>query len=172
MKIERFGIRLERVTVDVLELLRNWRNQDFVRLKMIDQNFISIAEQVRWFEKISNEDAFYFVMYDRDIPVGMIHLNKIDRIKSQAEAGLYIGNSAYLGTGVTVRASFLLLEFGFKQLHLNWIFAKTKQTNQEAIAYNEFLGFQLDHFLDDEVGYWKMGKHEFVRLEKRLGRIL
>lgn len=172
MKIERFGIRLERVTVDMLELLRNWRNEDFVRLKMIYQDFISKEEQARWFERINHEDAFYFVMYDQEIPVGMIHLNKIDRVKKEAEAGIYIGNSAYLGTGITFRASFLLLEFGFKHVHLDSVLAKIKRTNQEAIAYNEFLGFRFDRLVNDEVGVWKIGMSEFELLEKRMEKIL
>ena len=64
MKFFKYGITLERLKKEDIELVRQWRNSDPVRMNMNYQEIISPEKQLEWFHSINNENFHYtFVPY-------------------------------------------------------------------------------------------------------------
>lgn len=170
--ITNYGITLEPLSGVTIETVRIWRNQQEVRQFMEFQEEITKEDQIRWFEKIQNSNSEYFIIKKEDCPIGMIHLNQINFDTKSAEAGLFIGNSKFSGTGITLGASIVLLEHAFNDLKLNIIFAKVKNNNTNTIKYNQLLGFIKDKPFNSEFTIWKIKRQTFFDIKPKLLQLL
>lgn len=140
-KIEKYGIRFERLSVDNIEQARQWRNSDDVRLFMQYQKIISPEQQLQWFHTINNENNYYFISYYNYIPFGVYNLKDIDYEKKSAEAGIFLISKDYWGLDWSTRGSFLLVDFAFNALGLETLTAHVLKSNHKAYQYNKQLGF-------------------------------
>lgn len=161
MILKNFGVTLESLSPETIELIRNWRNDPEINKFMDYKKTISFDEQKLWFEKIQKENSNYFLIRKGDQPIGMIHIEKIDLKNHSAHVGLFIGDSTYQGTGVALSASLSLLEYAFETLNLHLVLAKVKNDNTQAIDYNQFLGFEKQERLNDDFSYWILTKEKF-----------
>lgn len=159
------GLRLESLSKETAELLRQWRNSPRILAQMEYQGIITPDMQEKWFASIQNERFDYFIIYLESQPIGMIHLSHTDRMLKEAEAGLFIGEEPFSGTGVALGASILLLDYAFGKLQLERIFAKVKSGNVAAEKYNALLGFEKWEELPSGFNKWmlKRSKYQFVR---------
>ena len=55
MIIRKYGISLERLTEEDIELVRQHRNSEFIRKRMFYQKMITEEEQKKWFQSINND---------------------------------------------------------------------------------------------------------------------
>jgi RimJ/RimL family protein N-acetyltransferase len=156
-------IQLIPLSTEHLELLRNWRNKNHVRAFMDFQDTISIDQQKRWFENLNKRENKYFIFCDSLEPVGLVNLKNITAFT--AEAGLFVGNEKFLGTGVAMQASITLLDLAFFKLKLANVTAKVKKENRNARLYNSFLGFRQQAMLNNEFVIMSLTKENY--LERR-----
>jgi RimJ/RimL family protein N-acetyltransferase len=156
-----FGLELKPLSESTLEQVRQWRNDEQTSRYMEFRNEISVEDQQKWFSSILN--AYYYVIYSDSIPVGLIDLKKIDLNKKTAESGLLIGNKEFIGTGIALGASILLLNFAFDQLKLEVVTAKIGKENYEAEKYNQLLGFELSQSMNDDFRMWELRKEVYHR---------
>lgn len=161
MVIKNFGIILEPLIPETAEIIRCWRNNPEINKFMDYKDVISFDQQKQWFEKIQKENSNYFLIKKDDVPIGMIHIEKIDLRDYSAHVGLFIGEADYRGTGVALSASLSLLEYAFERLNLNSLLAKVKNDNTEAIQYNQFLGFEKHKKINDNFSYWILSSERF-----------
>jgi RimJ/RimL family protein N-acetyltransferase len=168
--ISGFGITLQPLTEEWLETVRQWRNQTHVSQFMEFQATISPSEQLTWFKNITN--AYYFIILSENTPVGLIDIKKIDASKKLAETGLFIGNQAFVGSGVTIGASILLLDFAFNTLLLENVTAKINNNNQAALQYNQFLGFEKTDQNSTLFSIWKLQKSTYIQQRAKLMKIV
>jgi UDP-4-amino-4,6-dideoxy-N-acetyl-beta-L-altrosamine N-acetyltransferase len=137
-------IYFEKLTHSKIELLRNWRNQEFVLEQMEFQQYISSEEQELWFKKIENSNSCeYYIFGSEKEDVGLVHLASIDFEDKSASVGLFIGNPRFIGTGIAFDASKFIINRAFEQLNLERLFAKVRNSNKPALQYNDFLGFKF-----------------------------
>ena len=149
----------EKLSHSKIELLRNWRNQDFVLEQMEYQELISKEEQERWFENVKNNSSFeYYIFGIENEAVGLVHLGEINKITKSATVGLFIGNASYIGTGIAFEASNFIIKRAFDELAIETLFAKVKNTNNTALQYNSFLGFKFLKKENEEFGIYKLEK--------------
>ncbi len=133
---------------------------------------INREQQQQWFNEICNsKTAFYFIMYVADKPVGLIHLNQIAIESGSAHAGLFIGDQRFIGTGVVLGASLLLLHFAFDELELETVYAKVKNVNKAAIAYNQLLGFERVLKHNHEFDIYALSKAKYELKQKSLEKL-
>lgn len=142
--IERFGICLDPLTLEMAMLIREWRNSPKVNHFMDFKAQITKEQQEQWFEAAVTSNNFYLTIRKGSTPIGLIHLDRFDADKNSAYAGLFIGNEEFEGTGIAFKASIALLEFAFEELKLKTVFAKVHKENSVAIVYNKNLGFEDD----------------------------
>lgn len=167
-----YGISLVPLSLESIETVRMWRNQTQVSQFMEYQKIISKEEQLDWYKKNLNSNSEYYVINKDNHQIGMIHLNQINIAEKSAEAGLFIGNNSFNGTGITLGASILLLNHAFTTLQLDTVFAKVKNNNGNAIKYNQFLGFKEEKPFNSEFTIWKIKKQTFFDIKPKLIQFL
>lgn len=165
-----FGLELVPINEELLETVRLWRNDAAVAQFMEFKEEISVSDQQKWFNSIQN--AYYFVIKSAETTIGLIDLKKIDTYTKSAESGLFIGNKSFLQSGIALGASVLLLDFAFGELKLNTVTAKINQDNNEAVKYNQFLGFKRMETIRGDFHYWELKKEQYFINREKLVKLL
>jgi len=78
-----------------------------------------------------------------DTVVGLVGFHGWDRYHRRAEAGYGLAR-AYWGQGIASEALRAILRFGFEDMDLNRVFARTIADNHESVRLLERLGFQRE----------------------------
>lgn len=168
MRIERYGIVLESLGHDHLEMVRLWRNQDFVRTNMQFKELLSRSDQERWFNSLDQSKNLYWVIRYNDYPIGLIHIKNIDLEEAKGEAGIFIGEPSYLEMPQPMLAILLMMELGFSVLKLKTLLAKIKSGNFHAIRFNERLGYQLIPGQPEGFQYYQVNEGRFQEVTEKL----
>lgn len=160
-------ILLKRISKKDNELLRTWRNSEFISNKMFFQKKISKEMQTEWFESLSSENDFYFLIQYQQENIGLINLKNIDWKQKEGEAGLYIAIEKYRNSPLAIYASMAFLTYFFEEKGLDNIFAKVRKDNLSTIQYNKDLGFialEKELFSLTRENYFEITK----KLQKRI----
>ena len=153
MIITRYGIRLERVRKEHIEMIRLWRNDPKIRDHMFFKSDITPDMQRDWFNAVNNDLNFYFLITTDTEPLGLISISAIDYEHNKAFAGLFIYDDNSLSTDIPVRASLCLLDIFFAYTSITTIYAKVRDTNLVADQYNTALGFEKIKKIELGLGY-------------------
>ncbi|MDP6908803.1 MAG: hypothetical protein QF371_04815, partial [Flavobacteriales bacterium] len=78
MRLSRYGIVLETMTADHLEMIRLWRNQDYIREKMQFQELLSRTDQQAWFKTLDADTNLYWIIRYKKYPIGLVHIKDMD----------------------------------------------------------------------------------------------
>lgn len=166
-----YGIELTQLHYSDIELVRNWRNQDFIRNYMEYQEIITSEQQISWFEKISQSVDYYFIIKTQNKAIGLVHLNKINHQKKSAHVGVFIGEKSFIGTGISFKVSLLIFQFSFDELKLDKVYAKINNEHESAITYNQFLGFERVEE-GPVFSLWQLTKKGFENAHIRLKQLI
>lgn len=154
-----FGcVRLKKISVEDIELVRLWRNLDRIRNTMVYKDIITPEQQLRWFNNLSQDSDFYFLIIFNDDPIGLVNLKNVN--KSSAEAGVFIGEESFDGMGYAFVAVFLINYFAFNILHLEKLVATILDENKSAIRFNKSLGYILEKS-ENGIGNYSLLKESF-----------
>ena len=99
--------------------------------------------------------------------IGMMGLESVDSVSKRAEIGYWLGKP-YWGKGIMQEAISLLLDFGFKKLKLERIFAKVYHKNPASAHLLEKHGFTKEGTLRRHVfrnGEW-LDEHHYGLLRE------
>lgn len=143
MKAYKYGIILERLKETDIELVRQWRNSDPVRLNMEYREIITPDQQVNWFKSINNLSNNYMLIYYQDQKIGLLNDKNIDWQNRTSESGLFLGVTEYYNTFVPYFISIAGIELNFHFLNWNKQYAHILRSNENAIKYNTQLGYRL-----------------------------
>ncbi len=141
MKWNRYGITLSRITIEDIELVRNWRNNPVVSKNMIYRDYITPEQQVKWFHSINNNQNSYYLIIYKNEKIGLINNKNIETRDSSSEAGIFIWNDTY--DFAPLLASVLLCEIGFYIMKGGDSYAKVLKKNTRAIEYNTIIGYDV-----------------------------
>ncbi|MES2691492.1 MAG: GNAT family N-acetyltransferase [Bacteroidota bacterium] len=166
-----YGITLNRLDQSTIEQVRLWRNLPGVADNMEFNRHITGSEQLHWFASLDKKECYYFTIAVKQKPIGLVHLNQFDENARSANVGLFIGDEQYVGTGVSLAASLLILEFAFEQLGLALLHAKVKDSNATAIQYNTFLGFRFSEKLNGHFSAYHITRHDFMGKKAHLVKL-
>jgi RimJ/RimL family protein N-acetyltransferase len=151
--IRKYGLVLQRIKTEHIEMLREWRNDPKIKKHMFFQAMITAEMQQQWYESINNDQNYYFIIYIDTVPCGLISISSIDFENKNAFAGLFIYDDKYLGTDVPVRASLSILDIFFGFTNIESIYAKVRDSNIVAHLYNTSLGFKRIKKIELGQGY-------------------
>jgi RimJ/RimL family protein N-acetyltransferase len=165
MKITRYGVALERLEEDRIDLLRTWRNDDKIAKFMFHQGAITPLMQRDWFLSIDNEQNYFFIINYRNQPAGLINISSVDWDNRTAYTGLFIYDEKLLATDVPVMASLAMLDVFFILFDIQVAYAKVKGTNKVAHNYNSALGFVRTKKIEMGLGYEYMLQKEIYLLQ-------
>lgn len=141
-----------------LELVRHWRNLDHVRTRMATQNRISQDEQRAWFSRINKKQAKHYIYSLGDIDIGSANISAISTKNGTFEAGIYCGNSKYLGHWVNIAASLFIYDKAFFEFGLTQSTAIVLDDNRAALNLNKNLGYVSCGRHSDHIGKYILTK--------------
>lgn len=105
---------------------------------------INMIQEKKFLEEISeSDDEVHLLIWDRNDRIGMISLLDIDRQVGSAEIGLWIIPD-FWKKGYGTEASKLMVDYGFRELHLHRISARTLRNNPASQKIWEKLGFEKE----------------------------
>jgi len=167
MRITRYGVTLQRLQHEQIELIRQWRNDQKISRFMFYKGEITKDMQSEWFDSIDNEQNFFFLIYLKNEPVGLINISSIDWENKTAYTGLFIYDDKFLATDVPVMASLAMLDVFFLLFDIQSVYAKVKGNNKAAHNYNSSLGFSRTKKIEYGLGYEYMLQKEIYLLETK-----
>lgn len=145
-----YGVTLRRLTHDKIEMLRQWRNDPKIQQYMVYREYITPEMQERWFEKINNDNNFYFIIEYEGREVGMINIKDVDYEKKTGEPGIFIYADELWNSDVGMRASFCFGDFVWGTLGLESMYIHVVASNKRALEYNLFLGYEVQSGYENE----------------------
>ena len=169
MIIRKYGLLLREVEREDIEMIRQYRNSEAIKNKMIYRKHITREQQQQWFEEIRNFKHVYFLIYKEDIAVGLINGKNINHEERSSEGGIFIWkeDSNY---ETSVLASIILNDwnFFFNDFRLNY--AQVLKSNKQAIAYNEFMGYKISERKHEnpEVIWMTQTKDDYIRFRQKV----
>ena len=143
MKITKYGVTLVRLTEDKIELVRNWRNDPKIAQYMEFKEYITPEMQLEWFNKINNDNNYFFLIEYEEKEIGLINVRDINSIEKVGEGGIFIFDDNCLNSDISFRASLCLNDFGFETLLLKKMKAHILRNNKRAIQFNKLMGYKL-----------------------------
>lgn len=143
MKFFKYGIILERLKEEDIELVRQWRNSDPVRMNMNYQKIITPEEQREWFQSVNNENFQYVMIHYKGVKIGLLNDKNIDWENLTSETGIFIGRPEFFHTFVPYLVSLAGIETLFYFAGWKKQYAHVLRSNTNAIKYNLELGYRL-----------------------------
>ncbi len=140
-------ISLKLLAFDDIELVRNWRNSSVVAPYMYDETHISKEHQIKWFEKISNENSsVYWIIEYGGKKLGLASITAIDKTLSSCYWAFYLGDLSVRGSGIGAKVEYNVLQYVFKELKLNKLRCEVFVTNDKIIKMHEKFGFRREAY--------------------------
>ncbi len=170
MKLLRYGIELETMTVEHLEMVRLWRNQDYIREKMQFRELLSSRDQQKWFRNLDPEFNLYWIIRYNSYPIGLVNLKDIDLEKAHGEAGVFIGEPSYLEMPQAMLAILFMMELAFLAFGFDTLRAKIHHRNHRAIRFNLDLGYTLISDQPKGFQYYSVNHSQFENATRELRR--
>lgn len=172
MIIKKYGLELREIEQEDLEMLRQHRNSSIVRNNMIHRQIISREQQKEWFKSIQDYKCAYYLIYKDDIAMGLINGKNIDHINKTSEGGIFIWHED-ANYEVSILASIILNDwnFFFNDFKLNY--AEVLKSNKKAIAYNEFMGYEVSSKIhkNSEVIWMEQSKDNYIMFRKKVQQL-
>lgn len=163
MIINKGNYLFRRLTIDDIELVRNWRNSAHITQYMEYREHITSEMQLKWFHSVDNVNNMYFIIEYKKEKIGLINAKDIDWEKRTMETGVFFGEQKYLNTEVPLLAILIFGELGVVNFDLT-VYAHILKTNKRAIRYNKLMGFQLCEGQEDvENQLYKMSRETHLK---------
>lgn len=166
MKVQRYGLVLETMSEQHLEMIRLWRNQDYIRFRMQFQKVLSSEDQLQWFHELNAQSNLYWVIRNADYPIGLVHIKNMDT--ESGEAGIFVGEPSFLDTAQPMLAILMMMEIAFYIVGLTRLRAKIHHENHKAIRFNKDLGYELEPNQPDGFQYYSVTFEKFEAATKGL----
>jgi UDP-4-amino-4,6-dideoxy-N-acetyl-beta-L-altrosamine N-acetyltransferase len=173
MQINKYGIQLSSLESKDLELVRHWRNATKVRPFMQHTEIISEEEQIQWFENLSREENFYFIISYSNQKIGVVNIKAIDVKTKVGEAGIFFGDNQFTSTMIPFLSTISLMDFAFDVLGLKALQAKIKRDNLKVIDFNRSLGYKLiDTNMEDHFDYYSIEEKSYKFALKKWANLI
>ena len=137
------------------EHIIKWRNDPSNFTFHVDQEKLTKTKQRKFLKNYSSLNRIDFVLVDKNTrkPHGTFSLTNV--FSNRPEIGKLLGTKAIRGKGVAYRATKALLNFAFKELTLEKVYAITKFDNISNNHLNQKLGFKI-------IGSKKINSRKFI----------
>jgi RimJ/RimL family protein N-acetyltransferase len=169
---QKYGITLERLSLDTIELVRNWRNDPKISKYMVYQDYITPEMQLQWFNKINNDLNYFWIAKFNDEDLGLVNIKNIDYEKKCGETGIFIYNDKYLNSDIPFRVSLCNHDFIFEKLNLEFTYGPVLANNKRAIRFGKAFGCEFDFEKGGNLISVTLTKERYFEHRDRLIRLL
>ena len=129
-----------------------WFNDPEVNKTLLVEEKLEMDKSLEWFERTRNDNSRrdFTIQTAEGGPIGIIALVHISDVHKTAEIYIVIGEKDFWGKGVMLEAESLLINWAFKSLNLEKIWADAVEDNIASIITMKKLGFQIEGTLRKE----------------------
>lgn len=126
--------------------VREIRNQISVRSSMYTDHEITMNEHLQWISKLKSDlkQIVFAVLNERDLPVGVVSINSLDKSHQKSDWAFYLDESERGGLGAALE--FSLLEYAFNVLGLEKLNCEVIETNEGVVKLHKKFGFSEEGF--------------------------
>ena len=153
MIIRKYGIVLERLTENNIELVRHHRNSELIRKRMFYQQQITEEEQKKWFKTINNDLNYYFIIHHKDKKIGLIHGTVDSFEEGISRGGIFIWEPTAMQSHLPIVASVCATDLIFFLMKIKKSIAEVRTDNKIALEYNQKFGYEIVEDLSDTEKY-------------------
>lgn len=146
--IHQFGLRLHQIRDADAEVVRQGRNQPFVRERHFYEEIITPEQHRRWYEGICQTRDYYLVVSKDEIPLGLLYLRDITPHMHTGQLGIFFWDENFLRTRHPMLAIISFLDFFLMTVGIQNIEGIIRKENESMAHIMSFLGF--DVFLNGE----------------------
>ena len=135
-------IKFKKILSKDLKKIFLWRNNSFIRSKMLNQKKISYKEHLSWYKDLqkNNTQKSYIIFY-KDVPIGVASIKQINLINQTCTWGFYIANKAFRYLAALVE--YELIELIFKNKKIKKIWGETLSSNKTILKIHKYFGFRI-----------------------------
>lgn len=173
-----YYINLFNLSKEYKNRIRLWRNQSFVREKMVNKNIISKEEHDKFINNLTEEDMYYLFFLNSNA-FGFASLKKIDNI--YYEYGHYLINKKDLNSGLGIIIEYVIHNKLFKNNKNLKSICKTKISNEKVINMHKKFGYKdkknikinNENYLVQEINYddWESNKQNIRNIIEKIFKI-
>lgn len=145
------NVVLRRMRADDMEMVRNWRMKPEITKYMYTDPVITLEQQMRWFEKISDSDDLYWIVVQDGEPVGVASLTEWDKNNNRITGGAYIAERNNKTFKLAIELQLNLLNYAFNTLNINKVCGEVISENIGAIRTLEMCGSVCEGVLREHV---------------------
>lgn len=157
--LENLGIRA--IEIEDLPTIQKYRNDESLRQYFREYREFSLTQIKDWYFNMIKDNRFeMFVIIDleNDEIIGVTGITYIDWPNKHADVHFYIGkNSEWIEEKYSHTAIKLILNYGFKILNLNKIWAEIYEIDTKKLKFFKNKGFKIDATLREH--YFHNGKY-------------
>ena len=144
MIINKYNVKLTRLTKEDIELVREKRNSEAIREKMVYQGQVTSEQQEEWFKSIDNIHNIYFLIHFEGRKIGVINGKNADFESRTSEGGIFIWDENYLNSIVPSLCAIIMHDYNFHVCEFKQTFIKVLRNNTSAINFNKLIGYKTD----------------------------
>lgn len=141
MKISHGNMVLRSLQKKDLELVRTWRNNEMVNQHLLNREYISKSDQVKWFENLDAEISLYCIAEESGVPFGLIYATEINKNEQTFWGNALVGELEFRNSVLPVKAVVMLMWYFLETLGFETCFSKVATSNTSALQLNQRLGF-------------------------------
>jgi len=136
---------------DMANKVRWYNNPEVNRTLLLDEQ-LELEKTLEWFDKHKDDKSRReFAVESKDgRPIGITGLIHIDLVHKTAECFCVIGEKEWWGKGIGTEVHRVLVDWGFRELGLDKVWADIKAENTAIIRVIEKLGFKVEGTLRQE----------------------
>lgn len=169
MRVEKYGVVLDRLTEDDIEMVRQWRNSPAIAQFMVYRDHITPEMQSKWFASLDPERDLHFIVRHGGDACGLADIKSIDWDQRTFVGGVFL-IPKYWDTDLGMRVAYAINDFAFFDLDLNFGLGRVLRTNERALRFNLSLGYRILNAGDGDSMVYEMrlDKQEYDRATQRL----
>ena len=145
-------IKLRKITTNDLEMIRKWRMLPEVSKYMLNYRTITTEDQIKWFEKISNDKSckYWIIQYKLE-DIGLISISEIDYNNKNCTWGYYIADLNMRGKGIGKNLECSLHDYVFNVLNLHKLYGDVVDGNQIILGMHKRFGYTIEGVFRDQI---------------------
>jgi len=140
------NVRIRSLVYEDIQIIRKWRNQDFVRKWFVHNSIITEEEQEKWWIKykaLRTDKMFVIEEKISDKPIGTVALYNIIYGQTAEFGRFMIGETWARGKGYGLEAIQLILRYAIEKLQCQKINLEVIKNNEVAIQIYLKIGFKI-----------------------------
>ena len=136
------------------DLIVKWRNNERVRGNFIYRETFTAKGHENWIKTMvaTGRVVQFIICEKKDMrPVGSVYFRDIDRIKKEAEYGIFLGEDDAAGKGYGTETARLACDYAFEKMGLKKLVLRVFTDNEAAVKSYRNAGFAEESLLKDVV---------------------